>query len=40
MKPVDIWFHRQLIRLIKGIVSAWEEWLRRTNEDGPTQEIK
>lgn len=23
-------FHEQLIRLIKGIVSAWEDWLKHS----------
>jgi hypothetical protein len=40
MKPNDLWLHRQMIRLVKGIVSAWEEWLRRSEGDAPSKELK
>lgn len=28
MDAATVAFQRQLIRLAKGIISAWEEWLR------------
>lgn len=40
MKPVDVWLHRQIIRLLRGILSAWEEWVKRTVEDMPSEESK
>lgn len=27
MKPEDIEFHTKVLRLLKGIVNAYEEWL-------------
>jgi len=27
MTPATIQFHETLIRLLKGVVSAWEKWL-------------
>lgn len=27
MKPETIHLHQQLIRLTKGMIKAWEEWL-------------
>ena len=28
MTPASIKLHETVIRLVKGIVSAWEEWLK------------
>ena len=28
MNPATLKLHETLIRLVKGIVSAWEEWVR------------
>jgi len=30
-EPTKI-FHRQVIRLLKGIISAWETWLQEMEE--------
>lgn len=32
MNPATRTLHEQLIRLVKGIVTAWETWLRSVNE--------
>jgi hypothetical protein len=29
MSPATVAFHQQVIRLLKGILTAWEEWLER-----------
>jgi len=28
MSPSTVRFHETIIRLLKGIISAWEEWLK------------
>lgn len=34
MDQATIALHRQLIRLVKGMVSAWEEWLKAKTGNG------
>ena len=33
MRPSTVTLHRQIIRLCKGILKAWEQWIKETEED-------
>lgn len=32
MDQVTVQFHRQVIRLLRGVLSAWEDWLKAKAE--------
>lgn len=32
MKPATIILHETLIRLLKGVITAWEKWLQSTKQ--------
>lgn len=34
MDPATVALHKQLIRLVKGMVTAWEEWLKAKSSIG------
>lgn len=38
MRPATKELHFAIIRLLKGILSAWERWLRVYADDPPPQE--
>jgi hypothetical protein len=42
MKPASLKLHQTLIRLAKGMLSAWEEWVRAhiQNNPDPVQHFK
>jgi hypothetical protein len=33
MSPATVTFHETLIRLMKGVISAWEKWLDSQKRD-------
>ena len=35
MRLSTIIFHRQVLRLCKGILKAWEQWVDETEQDKP-----
>jgi hypothetical protein len=42
LQPIDVWLLRQWIRQIRGMVSAADEWVKRTAEQSgpPSEELK
>ena len=37
MSPHTVELHRQLIRLLKGCLAAWEKWLDQTTKSTPAR---
>lgn len=35
MRLPTLIFHRQVLRLCKGIVKAWEQWVEETEQEKP-----
>lgn len=35
MRRPTLIFHRQVLRLCKGIIKAWEQWVEETEQEKP-----
>ncbi len=40
MNRSTVHFHRQVIRLCKGIVKAWEQWVEESEDEAQEQKKK